>query len=171
MEVQTQSMVTDRMRVYVDSSVLGGCFDEEFADVTTRFFDHYFDGKFVALISDTLVEELLGSPERVQDLLEKVLTTGCERIPATEAAVHLRDAYMTAGVLTAKRADDALHVANATIARADALVSWNFKHLVNPARERGFNGVNIASGYGIISITTPEEIVRITEASPDDTEG
>lgn len=54
-----------------------------------------------------------------------------------------------------------MHVAHASVARADVIVSWNFKHLVNPLRIRGFNGVNAAQGYGPVVIMTPEDVAHI----------
>jgi predicted nucleic acid-binding protein len=154
------------MRVYIDTSVFGGYFDEEFSEITVQFFDALFAGKITALISDTLVEELIEAPRQVQDLLERTLQTPCERFGVSEQTNRLKDAYLRAGIVTGKYADDALHVAHATIVRADVVVSWNFKHLVNPQRERAFNGVNLACGYGLISILTPMEIGRI--AGDDD---
>ena len=62
-----------------------------------------------------------------------------------------------------KYADDALHVAHATIARADVIVSWNFRHLVNPAQIRSFNGINLAKGYGMIVILSPEAVIMMEE--------
>jgi hypothetical protein len=75
----------------------------------------------------------------------------------------LQDAYLSASVVSKRYANDALHVAQATIARADVIVSWNFKHLVNPSRIRAFNGVNMAQGYGQIIIMTPSDIIKILE--------
>jgi len=49
-------------------------------------------------------------------------------------------------------------VAAATVARADAIVSWNFKHIVRLDRIRGFNAVNLMQGYGIITIVSPKEV-------------
>jgi predicted nucleic acid-binding protein len=118
------------LRVYADTSVFGGYFDAEFADSSRRFFDAVFNQSVTALISDTLVAELVAAPPDVQELLAKTLQVGCERLQLTAEAITLRDAYLHANVVTAKYADDALHVAQATLARADVIVSWNFKHLV-----------------------------------------
>ena len=158
------------MRVYIDTSVFGGYFDREFTVVTKKFFQYLFSGKISSLISDTLVQELIHSPVHVQDLLQKTIETGCERLPDTEEAENLRDAYLAAHIVSERYANDALHVANATLFRADVIVSWNFRHLVNPTNERAFNGVNIASGYGLVTIMTPSEVVKIVEVQNDGAE-
>lgn len=75
---------------------------------------------------------------------------------------------MDAAIVTWKFADDALHVALATLAKTDAIVSWNFKHLVNPIKIRMFNEVNISRGYGTIVIMSPEEIVNILKDENDE---
>jgi hypothetical protein len=154
----------------VDTSVFGGCLDDEFAAPAQDFFGAVLAGAVRALISDTLVGELVNAPDPVQDVLQRVLDAGCERLALTQEAELLRDAYLLAGVVTVKYADDALHVAQSTLARADVLVSWNFKHLVNPSRVRAFNGVNTVQGYGQIIIMTPTDIVRMLEEG-DEEEG
>jgi len=161
-------MDMERMRVYIDASVLGGYYDDEFAESTKAFIAALLAGKATALISDTLVGELVDAPERVQDVLDRVRAGDCERLGLPEQAEELRDAYLAAGVLTPKWADDALHVAHACVARADVIVSWNFRHLVNPLRIRRFNGVNAAQGYGPIVIMTPKDLVSIWKEEDND---
>ena len=99
-----------------------------------------------------------------------MLAGDCERLGLPEQTEDLRDAYLAAGVLKPKWADDALHVAHATAARAEVIVSWNFKHLVNPARIRGFNGVNASQGYGPIVIMTPEDLANAWKEEEDGSE-
>jgi len=81
-----------------------------------------------------------------------------QRVAITDEVRTLADAYFTAGALGRANADDALHVAAATVARADVIVSWNFKHIVNFQRIRRFNGVNLASGYPMLDIRSPLEM-------------
>ena len=75
-------------------------------------------------------------------------------------------AYLDAAVLPAASSNDALHVAAATVARADLILSWNFKHIVNFRRIRLFNSVNLAQGYGIIDIRSPAEIAYGNQTGP-----
>ncbi|MEK7250008.1 MAG: hypothetical protein AAB209_06235, partial [Bacteroidota bacterium] len=72
--------------------------------------------------------------------------------------IELRDAYLSAGVVGPKWVDDATHVAAATVARADAIVSWNFVHIVRLDRMKAYNRVNLLNGYGMLTIITPKEI-------------
>ena len=54
--------------------------------------------------------------------------------------------------------DDATHVAAATVARADAIVSWNFRHIVRVDKMRAYNQVNLQAGFGLLSIVSPQEV-------------
>jgi len=152
------------MRAYLDASAVGGPFDAEFAEPSREFVAAIRRGTIVPLISETLAAEISDAREEVQALLEEIAHTGAERLSLSAEAVALREAYLAAGVVTRKYADDAMHVAQATVARADVVVSWNFRHLVNPARVRAFNGVNLAHGYGMVIILTPADVVKILEA-------
>lgn len=158
-----------RLRVYVDTSVFGGCFDDEFSQSSQEFFDRVFAGEVVLLISDTLVAEMVDAPPNVQDYLQRVIRRGSERLPLTSEAVALHEEYLRAEVVTRRYAGDALHVAQASLARADLIVSWNFRHLVNPTRIRGFSGVNTVQGYGLVVIMTPRDVVQLLEAGDEPT--
>jgi len=154
------------LRVYVDTSVFGGYFDTEFADPSKKFFKEVFDKRLILLLSEILITEIESAPVKVKNLLKQTLQTeNHERLILSPEIMELQKAYLKAGVVTRKYADDALHVAQATIARADVIVSWNFKHLVNPDRIRGFNGINITQGYGLIVIMTPIDLVQMIEVN------
>ena len=148
-------------RLYLDASVIGGKFDAGFDKDTNALLDAIRAGEFSALISDTLVAEIADAPERVRETLASLEEGEVEHLPVTDEALLLRDAYLAAGVVTGKARNDALHVAQATVARADVIVSWNFKHLVNPVRIRQFNGVNVGKGYGMLVIMTPTDVIRL----------
>ncbi len=77
----------------------------------------------------------------------------------TPRAEELAQAYLAAGVVSDKYADDARHVAIATTHGIGVLVTWNFHHLANYRREAGFNRVNLENGYPAIRIISPLEIV------------
>lgn len=72
--------------------------------------------------------------------------------------LELRNAFLRAKVVGTKSAYDATHVAAATVARADAIVSWNFQHIVRLDKIRMYNGVSLQLGYPPISIVSPQEI-------------
>jgi predicted nucleic acid-binding protein len=148
-----------RLRVYVDTSVIGGCFDEEFAEESRALIEAAREGRFVLLLSDLLAVELGAGPPELQDVLEGLAAESFESVAISEESVRLRDAYLTAGVVGLPHDKDAHHIALATVARADLVVSWNFKHIVHWEKMRGFNAVNLREGYPPIEIHSPREVV------------
>jgi hypothetical protein len=68
-----------------------------------------------------------------------------------------RRIYIEENVVGKTSRADCQHIAMATIYRADVLVSWNFKHIVNLERIRGYNSVNLRAGYQMTEIRTPKE--------------
>ena len=146
------------LRVYVDSSVFGGCFDEEFEDESRRFFEQVKAGRILVLISQVVVDELADAPASVQQVLASLPPEAIETVGLTSEVIGLRDEYIRAGIVTPKFLDDATHVAAATAVRADAIVSWNFRHIVRIDKMRAYNAVNLREGYGLLSIVSPREV-------------
>jgi len=146
------------LRAYVDTSVFGGVHDDEFRDGSERFFAAVRDGEFTILTSEPLALEIARAPEPVQDTfaLHQDFT---EPLATTDEAEDLAEAYMLAKVVPAASRIDALHVALASVAHADVVVSWNFKHLVQLRRIRAFHAVNLLRGYPLIEIRSPLEVV------------
>ncbi|MEO6488032.1 MAG: PIN domain protein [Thermoanaerobaculia bacterium] len=115
-------------------------------------------GEFVLVVSNLTVQELAGAPDEVRERLASVPEAHIEALQFDAEARELAEAYIAAGVLTAKMRADAQHIAMATVARVDVLVSWNFKHIVNLQRIHGYNSVNLRRGYPLIEIRAPREV-------------
>ncbi|MCX6236918.1 MAG: PIN domain-containing protein [Bacteroidia bacterium] len=145
-------------KIYIDTSVLGGYFDKEFDVATRRLFDEVKKGEYKVIVSNVTEGELLNAPERVRSLLND-LNIDYEVITLTDDAVYLALEYIRENVIGLTSYDDCLHIAIATISRIDLLVSWNFKHIVNIKRIRGYNGINIKNGYPSIEIRSPKDLI------------
>ena len=146
------------LRVYVDTSVFGGCFDSEFAEESTRFFDLVRAGRVVVLVSQVVVDELSEAPPQVRALFRSLAEASVVPVELTSDIIELRDGYVAAGIVSRRFVDDATHVAAATVARADAIVSWNFRHIVRIDKMRAYNQVNLQAGFGLLSIVSPQEV-------------
>lgn len=147
-------------RVYIDTSVIGGYFDEEFEFYTKLFFEKAAQGKFKIILSDILTTELQGAPDNVIAFFKSIPKGQIEYIDQTEDSILLGEAYLSEGVVGKTSRTDCRHIALATLVNADILVSWNFKHIVNINRIRGYNSVNIKYGHRILEIRTPREILE-----------
>jgi predicted nucleic acid-binding protein len=146
-----------RQRIYVDTSVFGGCFDREFATWSVALMNDFRTGRYGLVVSDVTASEIAKAPEEVRDLYDELLNSAEELKVAPEALGLLR-AYETQGVLPPRYRADMLHIALATVAEVDVLVSWNFSHIVRLDKIRLFNGVNLQMGYKPLTIYSPREV-------------
>ncbi|MGH2569414.1 MAG: hypothetical protein ACRDGA_13835 [Bacteroidota bacterium] len=138
--------------------MIGGYFDPEFEKDSRRFINAVKDGRIVMLLSEVVIQEILQAPENVQNVLASIPASSTEKVSLSKEIIELRNAYIEAGILSPKWIDDATHVAAATVARADAIVSWNFAHIVRLDKMKSYNQVNLISGYGILTIVSPQEV-------------
>jgi predicted nucleic acid-binding protein len=145
-------------RIYIDTSVLGGYFDKEFEIATHKLLEEVSRGEYNVVISNITEGELLNAPERVRTLLND-LQIDYEVLVLTDEAVNLALDYIKNNVVGQASYDDCLHIAIATVAKLDLVVSWNFKHIVNIKRIRGYNGINIKNGYPSIEIRSPKDLI------------
>ena len=145
--------------IYIDTSVVGGFFDEEFKEATQRLFDRLVNDEVRFVISDILELELVQAPQHVKELLMNYAADRFVRAEITEEATELADRYIQEGVVGQTSLTDCRHIALATVSRVDVLASWNFKHIVNLERIKGYNSVNLRLGYPAIEIRTPQELV------------
>jgi hypothetical protein len=148
-----------KLRIYTDTSVLGGCEDEKFADPSVRLLETFIRGECVLVLSSLTVQELGAAPKEIRRRLASVPEAHVEMLQLDAEARELAEAYIAAAVLSAKMRADAQHIAIATVGRVDVLVSWNFKHIVNLERIHGYNSVNLRKGYPMIEIRTPREVL------------
>jgi hypothetical protein len=154
----SDSTLVFRPRLYLDTSVIGGCFDAEFAAHSRALIQRAIDGEIVLIVSDLLVRELQDAPPAVRSLYTSLPAAALEPFVTNEEAERLQAAYLATGIVGPKWSDDAQHVANATVASASALISWNFRHIVHGDKMRGYNAVNLRVGYPALKILSPKEV-------------
>ena len=148
-----------KQRVYIDTSVIGGCFDEEFAVWSLKLFSAFHAGIKTAVVSDLTRRELEGAPKNVQDVLLSLRVGSIENVFLSDEAERLASHYLKNGVIGKKHIVDAQHIAIASVERVDVLVSWNFQQIVNLDRIHAFNAVNLKLGYSMLEIRSPREVV------------
>ncbi len=148
----------ERFRIYIDTSVLGGCFDPEFAMWSNGLVRDFRAGRLVPVLSDLTAAEVRDAPEPVRDLHQELLLIAGSVLVLTPEVAALAAAYEARGILPAKFQPDMAHIALATLAEVDALVSWNFKHIVRLDKIRLFNAVNAEMGHKALNILSPREV-------------
>ena len=145
---------------YLDTSVIGGYFDDEFRQPTRAFWSQLLDGLCRAMPSTLTLEEFVQAPKEVRQLAEGLPETCYTVLEISDEVQTLADRYVSAGVVGPSFRTDAAHVAAATVGEAKAIISWNYKHLVNLRKIEAFNGVNLLTGYRPVDIRTPEEVLQ-----------
>lgn len=147
-----------KQRIYIDTSIVGGYFDDEFKDDTIALFNRFENNEITFVVSDLLELELLDAPENVRSLFTRYSADKFEIIALTQEAFILADTYIAEKVVGKSSLEDCRHIALATIHHVDVLVSWNFKHIVNLDRIKGYNSVNLRLGYQMIEIRSPKDL-------------
>ena len=146
-------------RLYFDTSVFGGVFDDEFQEASNLLFEEVKIGRIICVYSDLSVTELKNAPEKVRTFFESLPKENMEFLSVSEEAFQLAQKYLQEKVVGKTSTDDCRHIATATLGKVDYLVSWNFKHIVNVFRINGYNSVNLKNGFIQIEIRSPKEIV------------
>ena len=151
------------MRIYADTSVFGGVFDAEFEEPSKQFFQEIDFGRFVLVTSAVVEAEIEPAPENIREFFAKYAKSAELALP-TEEMFILQQQYISAGIVTEKSTDDALHVAIASVVKCDLIVSWNFKHIVHFEKIPKYNAVNVLNEYGQIGIYSPLEIITYDDS-------
>jgi predicted nucleic acid-binding protein len=149
-----------RQRIYIDTSVVGGYFDSEFEEATVPLFERLERSEITFVVSTLLDVELINAPQKVRELLHRYSADKFERVEMTDEAIELADRYIEEKVVGQTSLEDCRHIALATINKVDVLASWNFKHIVNLQRIKGYNSVNMKLGYSVIEIRSPKDLLN-----------
>jgi len=146
-----------KLRIYVDTSVIVGCFDTEFAVWSNALIEDFRSGRFRLVLSDVTSAEVALAPAQVRGLYAD-LACPAEILPVTEESLAFLENYQAHRVLDPRFRSDMLHIALATVAEADVLVSWMFQYVVRLDKIQRFNGVNVETGYKPLAIYSPWEV-------------
>jgi predicted nucleic acid-binding protein len=148
------------LRIYLDTSVIGGCIDPEFAPWSNGLMKDFHEETFRPVISEVVTLELEFAPDSIKRVYASLQRLGAEILQVSEKALELAEVYQEREILTPKYYDDCLHIAMATVAEVDVLVSWNFRHIVHLNKIRMFNAVNAELGYRSMQIYSPREVTN-----------
>ena len=147
-----------KLSIYIEDSVIGGYFDDEFKEHTQELFKNFKNEKYTPIISSHVIAELEnGAPSHVKENLQNI---NYEEYNVNEEMIKLAEKYMEQKIVSENYYSDALHIAVAAVIGVDVLVNWNFKHIVNLIKIKMFNSVNLKEGYNILEIRSPREIIE-----------
>ncbi|MBU2471921.1 MAG: type II toxin-antitoxin system VapC family toxin [Bacteroidetes bacterium] len=147
-----------KTHIDVDSSVIGGCCDPEFQEWSQGLLLDFKSGTLSLFLSELVDAEIQDAPDEVKDVYSEFRSYADSILELSPEVVALADAYLNHKILSQNFRNDARHIAIATVAGVDLLVSWNFKHIVHFQKIQKFNAVNIEMGYKPILIYSPREV-------------
>jgi len=142
----------------LDTSVIGGCCDPEFQEWSLGLLSDFQAGTFFLFLSKLTDAEIKDAPDEVKNIYLEFRKCANRILELTPEAIELANIYLNHNILTQNFRNDAYHIAIATVAGSDLLVSWNFKHIVHFEKIQRFNAVNIEMGYKPILIYSPREV-------------
>lgn len=149
-----------KQRLYLDTSVFGGLYDDEFKEFTQPLFERIKKSEFEIILSNITKQELENAPLKIKATLNIIPGDSLYYVQSDIDTVILAKKYIENGVVGATSFADCMHISLATIHNANILVSWNFKHIVNVVRIVGYNSINIMEGYKPIDIRSPRELIN-----------
>jgi predicted nucleic acid-binding protein len=156
-----------RLKIYIDTSVLGAVYDKDEplrTHTTNVFLKEVEENRHEGFISNIGLEEIERAPEQLKDsIMDIVKKVGPAVLMETDGCEELVGEYMADGIVPIRYRDDARHIAVASVHEVDAIVSWNFKHMVNVFVKRSVNSVNLRLGYKTIDILSPQEVISYGE--------
>lgn len=155
-----------KAKVYVETSVISYLTSRPSRDVviaghqqTTQDWWQTHQESFDLVASQLVIQEAIaGDPIASQQRL--AVLEDIELLSVTEAAISLAQAFIEAGVLPQKAAEDALHIAIAVTNGVDYLLTWNCKHIANAVIRKQVERICHAKGYEPVTICTPEELME-----------
>lgn len=152
------------LKLYFDTSVFNFVLSDDVPkekEVTERLFDEVRNGKYDIYISEIVIREVnRASKEKAKNLTELINEIVIEELPIEQEVQELAKRYIAEGIIPQKYEDDALHIAVASINNLDAIISWNFAHIVKLKTKKEVVGINAISGYKEIDIYSPWEVIE-----------
>jgi predicted nucleic acid-binding protein len=83
-----------KLRIYIDTSVIGGCLDDEFSVESNNLIELIKQEKFILLISEIIINELIDAPQAVKNILLSIPQSVIEVVNITSEILQLRDYFM-----------------------------------------------------------------------------
>jgi len=152
------------MRLYLDTSIVGALFDVEIPqrqEITRTLLDPILEKKHLGVISNIVLEEIDRSAEELKrKLLIEMQKVPFQVISEDETSADLLEVYEKEGFVRKGARLDLRHLAVATVSGVDAVVSWNFRDIVNIRTRRAVHSLNLRFGYPLIEIVSPEEVIE-----------
>jgi predicted nucleic acid-binding protein len=114
--------------------------------------------QFTLYISQVVLDEVArGDTEIAARRLE--ILRDFPLLEVSEFVQNLAAQFLSKSNLPPKAADDALHIAAATVYGLDYLLTWNCRHIANAQIQKKLAQISFDAGYELPTICTPYELM------------
>jgi len=146
-----------RLKIYFDTSIPNAYFDDRNSfrkEITKEFWKKLND--YEIFVSDLVIKEIEDTRDELRKSNLLSLIGEFNVLSSSEEEIRsLAEEYVIRGVIPIKKIEDAIHIAIASFYYLDALVSWNFEHIVKLKTKREINVINVLLGYNTLEIIEP----------------
>jgi predicted nucleic acid-binding protein len=151
--------------IYLETTIFNFPFVDDapqYKTDTLRLFAEIKAGKFKPYTSEYVTAELDRTRdfEKMKQMKALINDYNITVIQASEETEQLANVYVTAGIIPKRYEADALHIAAATVAGLDYIISLNFRHIVKHKTIFETEFINIREGFKRIFIHTPAEVIE-----------
>jgi predicted nucleic acid-binding protein len=159
-----------KLKIYLDTTIISYLDQKERPErmaETHRLWEKIKTGEFEVVISDIDIAEINGCSEAKRTKLYEYLSQiNYTLVNSDERAIEIATKTVDLNVLKQRSFLDCQHIANAIVSGCDAIVSWNFRHIVNHKTMMGVKAVTALEGYTDLLIYAPTVLI---EGEEDDT--
>ena len=152
-----------KLKLYFDTSVISHLDQQDSPDKmadTLRLWEKLKGGAFNAVLSSVTFDELLDCmPDKRATLAGYLAQIQYERVEVDADVLRIAGNMVSMGILKQKSFDDCQHIASAVVSGCDAVVSWNFKHIVNHRTMQGVKAITALEGRADLLIYTPPALL------------
>ena len=153
-----------KLKLYFDTSIFNFALSDDVPkekEVTLKLFDEVRKSKYEVYVSEVVIREAnRASEEKVKSLIDLINEVVSEELYVNDEVQELAKRYVTEVIIPERYEDDALHIAVASVNNLDAIISWNFAHIVKLKTKKEVVGVNAISGFKEIEIYSPWEVIE-----------
>ena len=155
--------MSKRLKLYFDTSIFNFAFADDAPDkkvITLKLIEEVKTGKYEVYISTVVLREIYEAQQKkAKKLIELLNDLQPFELEFDKECYELAAEYVKRGIIPVKYEDDAFHIAVASVNDLDALISWNFKHIVKLKTKKEVAGTNLLMGYKEIEIYSPWEVI------------
>ena len=151
--------------VYIETSIIGYLSARSSNNLTLMAHReatlNWWDNRrsqFTLYISQVVLDEVARGDREVATQRLEILRN-FPLLEIDQSVQNLASQFLSKSNLPAKAADDALHIAAATVYGLDYLLTWNCKHIANAQIQKKLLQISLDAGYELPTICTPYELM------------